>query len=363
MSSARRVLFTGYAPVHFLCFQPIFERLRREPGVEIHVAGGLREKIDGEYVFHPLAMYLPLGVPSEAILSMDQIAEMDFDLLFAANTKMLKPRSVGACVQVFHGISFRNRAVRKENLGADHFLVAGPYMERKFVEAGLLAQGDPRIVRSGFVKTDRLLNGELDRAQLLRGYGFDGSRPVLLYAPTGQKHCSLDLMGPELVARLKATGKYDIIVKLHDHPHGDDRDWAAEIGALQDQHTILAGSFDVIPLLFLADLLISDASSVSNEYSLLDRPMVFIDVPKLLEKAAKKDGSMMDLATWGRSGGTIVQTAEEAVEAVAAGLAHPERHSEQRRRIAADLFYNPGRATDFAVDWLRREFLQPSAVS
>ena len=46
--------------------------------------------------------------------------------------------------------------------------------------------------------------------------------------------------------------------------------------------------------LFVADLLISDASSVSNEYALLDRPMVFLDVPKLL-KTARGKGSMVDL--------------------------------------------------------------------
>ena len=47
---------------------------------------------------------------------------------------------------------------------------------------------------------------------------------------------------------------------------------------------------DVTPLLFLADLLMTDASSVSSEYSLLDRPMVFLDVPKLLAKVAEKPG-------------------------------------------------------------------------
>lgn len=363
MSAPLRVLFTGYAPVHFVCFQPIFERLLAEPGVEIHVSGGLREKTETGHLFHPLAMYRPLGVPADRILTVEQIAGMDFDLLFASNTKMLKPRSVGSCIQVFHGISFRNRAIREENLGADHFLIAGPYMERKFVEAGLLEPDDPRVVRSGFVKTDRLVDGSLDRAQLLSTYGFDGSRPVLLYAPTGQRHCSLDLCGLELIRKLKETGKYDLLIKLHDHPHGATRNWPAEIGELQDRHTILSDSLDVIPLLYLADLLISDASSVSNEYALRDRPMVFIDVPKLLEKAANKEGSMMDLATWGRSGGPVVRTADEAVAAVAEGLADPGRYSPQRRQIAADLFFNPGRATDFAVDWLRRHFLHPVAAT
>lgn len=357
-----RVLFTGYAPVHFLCFRPIFEQLLREPGVEVHVSGGLREANEDGYRYYPLAMYRPLGVPLDRILGLDQIAEMDFDLLFAANTKLVLPRSVGRKIQIFHGVSFRNRAIREENLGADHYLVAGPYMHRKFGEAGLLDRDDPRIVKAGFVKTDRLLDASLDRARMLASYGFDGSRPVLLYAPTGQKYCSLEAMGPELIEKLKATGRYDILIKLHDHPHGT-RDWAAELELQQDRHTLVAKDPDVIPLLFLADLLISDASSVSNEYSLLDRPMVFLDVPKLLEKAASREGSMVDLDTWGRRGGVIAADADAAVEAIADSLAQPARHSAMRREMAADLFYNPGRATDFALSWLRREFLRPARVA
>ena len=56
---------------------------------------------------------------------------------------------------------------------------------------------------------------------------------------------------------------------------------------------------DVILTLFAADLLITDASSVANEYALLDRPIVFLDVPELLA-AAGGEGSAPDLETWGR---------------------------------------------------------------
>jgi hypothetical protein len=31
----RRILFAGYAPVHFICFQPLYRRLRRMRGIEV----------------------------------------------------------------------------------------------------------------------------------------------------------------------------------------------------------------------------------------------------------------------------------------------------------------------------------------
>ena len=64
----------------------------------------------------------------------------------------------------------------------------------------------------GFLKTDRLINGELNRDSLLNSYGFDGSRQVLLFAPTGQKHCSMETMGMEFIEKVKATGKPKLLV-------------------------------------------------------------------------------------------------------------------------------------------------------
>ena len=113
----------------------------------------------------------------------------------------------------------------------------------------------------------------------------------------------------------------------------------------------------------MADLLITDASSVSSEYSLLDRPMVFLDVPKLLAKAAKKEGSMMDDDTWGRKGGIIVHNPDEAISAIASSLAPPEDQSDFRQAMADDLLFNPGCSVDSAMNWLRSSFITQTAVT
>jgi CDP-glycerol glycerophosphotransferase (TagB/SpsB family) len=111
---------------------------------------------------------------------------------------------------------------------------------------------------------------------------------------------------------------------------------------------------DVIPSLFVSDLLITDASSVANEYVLLDRPIVFLDVPELLT-AAGREGSALDLATWGRKGGEVVGNPVTAAGAVAHGLGNPGRRSAVRAGIVRDLFYHPGGATDAAIEWLQAE--------
>jgi CDP-glycerol glycerophosphotransferase (TagB/SpsB family) len=299
------------------------------------------------------AMYAPFGLPPETIVPADELAGLDVDLLFCANTKAIAPRSHRRSIQLFHGLSFRNRAVRIENAVYDNYFVLGPYMRRAFERRGILSAGDGRVARIGFPKTDRLLNGTLDRDDIVRELGFSGSRPVVLYAPTGAHGNSLETCGEELLRRLAAVGDYDVIVKPHDHPKAGI-DWHERLAPLESEHLRLLRAPDAIPALFAADLLISDASSIANEYLLLDRPIVFVDVPELLA-AAKGEDDRLDLETWGRQGGVVAASATTAVDAVANGLAAPRAQSQTRRAIARDLFYNPGTATQAAVVWLQAQ--------
>src|SRR6185503_11496370 len=188
----------------------------------------------------------------------------------------------------------------KPKSACDHYFLIGNYMRRKFAEAGLMHEDDSRGISIGFPKTDPLINGEMNRAEILQHFRLDGTRPVIGYAPTGQKYNSLETMGEEVIQTLKATGQFDILIKPHDHPKRDI-DWFTRLAPLEDDHTRVVRDADVMPLLYASDLLITDASSVANEYALLDRPIVYLDVPELLT-AAGREGSALDLATWGRKG-------------------------------------------------------------
>lgn len=366
-ASTIKILFTGYAAVHFVCFRPLYERLAVIPGVEIFVSGGLRTKTKTETFYDEQAMYRPFNLPAENILSVEEIRERDFDIVFAGNTKMILPRSAEIKVQIFHGVSYRNKAIRPQNMNWDYYFVIGPYMRRRFSETGLIAEGDPRAIPVGFMKTDPLLNGDLDRSALLEQYGLSGERPVLLYAPTGAKRNSLEIMGEEVIANIAASDQYDLLIKPHDHPRNTKIDWFEKLAGLENAHCKLVHEPDVIRLLFLSDLLISDASSVANEYTLLDRPIVYLDTPELIAQAEVADNSMLDLNTWGRKGGLVVRQAEDVVATLDRSLERPEAGSPVRQAIAQDLFYNPGHATDAAMAWLTDNLLnqveQPIAVA
>ena len=355
-ATKHRILFAGYAPVHFVCFRPLYERLRRLRGVEVVLSGGRETQADGSGAHTAQQLYAPFRLPPKSIIELDRMREQTFDLVFCAHVSGYFPKDEQERIQIFHGVSFRNMAVRRDVLVYDRLMLTGPYMRRLFTEKQMLRDRDPRLVNIGFPKLDRLVDGTLDRQKILRSVGFSGRRPVILYAPTGQKDNSLEHTGEAVLERLRATGKYDILIKLHDHPRDRSTDWPTRLRPLLDRHTKLAKGLDIVPYLYAADLLLTDASSVSNEYALLDRPMVFLDVPQLLATMEKKRVAL-DLDTWGRKGGVVARWPDEAVDAIAWSLAHPRHASRVRRAMSRDLFYNPGRATDAAVDWVRERLL------
>lgn len=345
---SKTVVFAAYAPVHFVCFQPVYRRLIRMRGVEVFLSGESRR--DGG---DAAALYRPFRIPAKRILSLGTMRRRSFDMVMCGHVSGYFPRSDRDRVQIFHGLSFRNVAVRRDVLVFDHLFITGPYMKRLFLENQLLRSTDPRLIDIGFPKVDRLVDGSLDRKKILKRLRLSGRRPVVLYAPTGQRRNSLETgLGEAMLERLQATQRYDILIKPHDHPRDKTIHWPTQLRRFQDAHTRIVSDYDVVPYLFVADLLVTDASSVSNEYSLMNRPMVFLDVPDLLA-AGRKKGQSVDLDTWGRRGGVTVRWPDDAVEAVESSLAHPGRGSDVRRAMAKDLFFNPGQAGDAAANWIR----------
>ena len=66
------VLFTGYAPVHFVCFRPLYERLMKSSEFDVFLSGGLRSESEGRVLHDTRAMYEPFGIPSQRILTVEE---------------------------------------------------------------------------------------------------------------------------------------------------------------------------------------------------------------------------------------------------------------------------------------------------
>jgi hypothetical protein len=347
-SRPRRILFSGYAPVHVLCCLPVYQRLSGDPRIEFWLSGGFK-RIDEEEedtVYDLNGFYDAFPVDRRRVIPIERAREEDFDVLVSAHgSASLFPRSARQTVQIFHGVSFKNLLVREKYLQYHHLCLPGRYHAELYRRKGLVRPGVGQCLVTGFPKADPLVSGTPDRDALRRRYGVDPGRPTILYAPTGSRQNSLETMGLDVIRRIRDDGRWNLLIKLHDHPKSSGTDWIQALGTVENDRVRRVRDWDVVPCLQAADLLITDASSVSVEFSLLDRPILFLDVPELLEKVVKRDGAL-DLDTYGRKVGVVVKRPEDVVDAVGDALAHPRRERELRRAMARHVFHDPGRATE-----------------
>jgi hypothetical protein len=342
MSAARKdILFYANAPNNYVCFRPLFEALRRDER--------LRVWLTSTNALLPRArdFYASLGVEHDRIVPRWRARWQRFDLYISPNIAVISRRA-RTRVQMFHGVSFKGKPYTDNIRKYDYLFTVGPYMKRRFVRDGFFEEGDPRLLEIGMPKTDLLFHPPKDRAAVARDLGFDDpSQPLVLYAPTWRKESSLYGLGRDLLRELPRRGR-NLMVKLHDHhydPKTNPVDWRAEWPKLRHPRLGVIEDPDIVPYMAAADVLISDLSSVTNEFTLLDRPIVFIDVPELRAKY----GATIDMEEWGHKTGALVSDMDGLERAIDQALADPGALSEVRREAARDLFYNPGCATRAAI--------------
>ncbi|MFQ5427942.1 MAG: CDP-glycerol glycerophosphotransferase family protein [Thermodesulfobacteriota bacterium] len=340
----KRVLFTGYAQVHFVCFLPVYRLLAGDPEVDIFLSGGFQRKEGDDVSYELKGFYEPFSVDMDHVIPLERVRSESFDVLVSAHlSDTLFPKSVGKKVQIFHGVSIKNLAVREKALRYDMLCLPGRYHGEQYRKQGLIRESGAACYLTGFPKTDVLVTGSgLDREALLSGMGLDPKLPTILFAPTGEKYNALDVMGREVVEAISKSGLWNLLVKPHDHPK-KDINWFTELAPFESGQVRLVRDKDISAYLHAADLLITDMSSVAVEYTLLDRPIIFLDIPKLMRRVTKR-APALDLQTYGRKIGRLVSEPAGLEAAIKDILANPHSEAEVRRAMAAHLFHDPGNA-------------------
>lgn len=333
--------------VNVVMYKPIVAKIDGDPRVKVVHTAKLthtRESVR-DYDGDVSEFFAQFGI-HRGVLRHNYAKYIPWDLYLSPNfVERCHPLRAKVRVQCFHGVSFKNCAVTEKTYSFDRLFLPGPYHRRKFIERGLYREGDPKLQLVGLPKLDRLVDGSLDRTKILLEKQLDPAAPTILYAPTGDRGNSLNRQGEAIIKHLLELD-VNLIVKLHDHSSPDPQvtfDWREKLRNWKHERLRVDFGSDVVPLLAAADLLISDASSVAFEYTLRDRPILFMDVPEILN--GKRAEGAMDLDTWGRKGGEVIEHAKDLLEAVPRALENPREKSAIRQAIAKDLFHEPGTAT------------------
>ncbi len=357
-SGRRRILVDGRTPVNYTMVAPVVRALQADPRVAFYFTAS--EEPDRLAEIYREA-------PGARTIHPRRAALMKFDA-YVASDFMWASLPRGACrIQVFHGVGGKYGFDVPDTSMRDWDRLFFPNGRRlrNFIAAGAIEPDSPAIRLIGMPKTDCLVDGTFRREHVLRELGLDPAVPAVLYAPTWSPASSLNTIGLELIAGLLRT-PVNIIVKLHDRSRDlRDRysggvDWVARLGpVMQPGRAVIATGHDISPYLVAADLMITDHSSAGFEYLLLDRPIVRIHRPALIDLANIHPDYVALLASVSAS----VNDADEAIAAVARGLADPAARSADRARTAADLFHAPGGATARSVQALYEAIeLAPAAA-
>jgi CDP-glycerol glycerophosphotransferase (TagB/SpsB family) len=343
----RQILIDGRTAMNYATVAPIVEGLQEDPRIKIFLTASESP--------HLLEQIYADARPPYELIKPKSAALMYFDAYLTADFLWARlPRGTRR-VQTFHGVAGKYRTVYDSPAdsmrGWDRLFFINKRRLQNFIDTGAIDADSPAIRLVGMPRLDCLVDGSLERDQVLTSLGIDPSRKTVLYAPTWSKYSSVALMGEEIVKRLGAAG-YAVIVKLHDRSrqaddyHSGGVDWGQRLEPLlKETGGVLATGSNSSSYLMAADVLITDHSSVGFEYLLLDRPLIRIHVPELL-KNTDVEPVYVELMTEASS---TVFDIDGLVTAVEESFANPAAKAASRKAVAGEMFYKPGSATARAI--------------
>jgi glycosyltransferase involved in cell wall biosynthesis len=346
----QQILFEATSPLSMAVFQPVYDRLRLDPRLKFWFTAK-------DESWETAQIFRRAGI-DERVVTRDEVRWRKFHAYINTdfwNMTWLPRRT--RRVHLFHGLAGKYDLDAPTAIGPvvstfDRLMFANRDRLRRYADAGLVDPESPRAALIGYPKVDCLVDGSLDRTAIVRSLGLDERKLTVLYAPTWSPYSSLNVIGDEIIKALAQLG-VNVIVKLHDRSLDNTVrgsggvDWRTRISQLGQKYPVhLAEGFDASPYLFVADLLVTDHSSVGFEFTLLDRPLVVVHSPDLLKhgRVNPQKAALLQRASH------VVTLEDRIADVVAHALANPEALAEVRRQVARDLFYRPGTATARAVD-------------
>ncbi|MCF7793942.1 MAG: CDP-glycerol glycerophosphotransferase family protein [Candidatus Cloacimonetes bacterium] len=268
-----------------------------------------------------------------------------FDLVICGDV-LKNPEKYGDCVRVHldHGVgtkTLRIRNIKKQPDYHYHVFLEGQYWYDYIKSLGWENTADFYI--TGIPKLDPLFWKKYYKPDELRKkLGLDKSKKTVLFAPSYKPSC-ISFVQSKITQLLP---KYNLIIKLHPYswggkyaPHSQHRFY--EKLAAQNPDVFLIGKedFDIYPYLVLADTIISDTSSVINEFLALGKHGIIYVLP--MSKLKHSDGMesvSVNPSEWLKGAFSHMFQPEDLLPAVEKAL-NPTDEMKQKLQEYRDYFF------------------------
>jgi len=187
-------------------------------------------------------------------------------------------------IDVWHGIPFKGYSARdfKVLKNFDAIFTSSDYLKEIYVNKWGFKNYQVKV--TGYARTDPFLVGKLNKNEILARYEVDDEyKSIVLVAPTWRHDNVKEIIFPPCVntdvffEKLNNIGKInDILFIFRVHLNTDFK-------YKKRYNNIRFFSMEDYPLtcdfLFISDILITDWSSIAIDYLVLNRPIIFLDIP------------------------------------------------------------------------------------
>ncbi len=292
--SMRKILFYIEQEYYWSSLEPVYNEFSKDDRYDLYIKAGKNQK-------RILKIFLKSQVKKiEKRFKNDgyNIAgtTSNFNVVFCG-AQVKKPERFGNALlcNLDHGPgikTLRYRHLLKQKNTKYVCFVEGKYRAEKFKKYGLDNIHD--IYITGLPKLDKFFNGYYNKKELMDKFSFPDNKKIVLYAPS-YKPTSIFMIGDQIVS---LADRYRIVVKLHPYswkgkyaPHSQHRFFERMQTKYPDLHLIGPDEHDILPYMFIADTMISDGSSVINEFLALERCGIIINLPD--EAQTYRDGASM----------------------------------------------------------------------
>ncbi len=260
-------------------------------------------------------------------------------------------RNPAKLVTVFVGHGTGDKPYRKGEVNPfDYYFISGNKHLQKIRESVTPNISEDQLVKIGNLHFDDFINGRIDRGEVLDQIGIrDRARPIIVYAPTWKDWGGGTLLDHSYQFIEEFDKNYNLIIR----PHYYDWRYLPPIKEFISHHKYKnvymidsnnMGLTGTTENLSIADLLISDTSSIMYEFLIMQKPIIVIDVEQELTPMPPELDLRQVVDHWNGKG---------QIEPLVKENTETNKYANELRKLLFNCFeYNDGKSTQRAVDFL-----------
>jgi len=338
-----KVLFDLKKEYYFNSLFPVYDALKEDADYDIYFNVGKDHKRFLGIFLIEQKNEIEERLAAKGLKFTDDVS--GFDVVICGDA-LKNPERYGDTIRIHldHGVgikTLRIRNVYRQNDYHYHVFLEGQYW-LDYIKSVNMDDRSTFYV-TGIPKLDPFFwDGYYDKEKLLKQTGLNPARKTVLFAPSYKPSC-IRYVQEKITDLLQ---KYNLLIKLHPYswagkyaPHSQHRFYEKLAKEYDDVCLIDKDDFDIYPYLFLADTIISDTSSVVNEFLALGRHGVIYVLPE--KNILHSDGMpvlSVEQDDWLKGAFTHAHSPDEILPAVDLAL-NPTTEMREKLKEYRDYFF------------------------